>query len=100
MPVLIDGFISAVAALVAARLCPRAGCAMFASHVSAEPASSFILKELQLKPLSQAEMRLGEGTGAVCALPLLDMALAVYSGMSTFSQIGMESYKPQGGEGV
>jgi nicotinate-nucleotide--dimethylbenzimidazole phosphoribosyltransferase len=100
VPILIDGFISAVAALVAVRLCPRAGCAMFASHVSAEPAASLILRELQLKPLIQAEMRLGEGTGAVCALPLLDMALAVYNGMSTFSQIGMESYKPQGGAGA
>lgn len=100
VPILIDGFISAVAALAAVRLCPRAGCAMFASHVSAEPAAGMILEELRLKPLIRAEMRLGEGTGAVCALPLLDMALAVYNGMSTFSQIGMEAYKPQGGEGT
>ena len=97
VPILIDGFISAISALVAVRLCPRAEVAMLASHVSAEPAAKLILEALHLKPLLCAEMRLGEGTGAVCALPLLDMALAVYGGMSTFDQIGIEAYKPLGG---
>lgn len=47
-----------------------------------------------MKPMITAGLRLGEGTGAVCAWPLLDMALAVYQEMSTFSEIGIEPYKP------
>ena len=97
VPVIIDGFISAVAALAAARIAPISAFAMLASHVSAEPASRLVLELLGKKPLICAEMRLGEGTGAVCALPLLDMALAEYGGMSTFSDIGIEAYTPQGG---
>lgn len=98
MPVMIDGFISAISALVAAKLCPRAVCAMLPSHVSAEPAGRAVLAALSLKPLICAEMRLGEGTGAVTALPLLDMALAVYTSSASFAHIGMEGYTPQGGE--
>ena len=65
---------------------------MLAAHVSAEPASKRLLDELGLKPMITAGLRLGEGTGAVAALPLLDMALAVYDGMVTFDNIGMEAY--------
>ena len=65
---------------------------MLAAHVSAEPAAARLLRELGLKPMISAGMRLGEGTGAVAALPLLDMALAVYDGMVTFDNIGMEAY--------
>ena len=98
IPVLVDGFISAVAALVAARLCPRAGQAMLASHLSGEPATHLVLEALGLDPLICAGMHLGEGTGAVAALPLLDMALAVYGGMVSFDDISIEAYAPQGGE--
>lgn len=98
VPVLIDGFISATAALCALRLCPQAGKAMFASHVSAEPAGALLLEVLGKKPLITARMRLGEGTGAVAAMPLLDMALAVYSEAYTFDDCGVEAYQPQGGE--
>lgn len=94
MPVLIDGFISAAAALIAARLCPAAKNYMIATHVSGEPASHLILQELGLKPFLTAGMSLGEGTGAVAALPLLDMACAVYGGMRTFEQIAIEPYQP------
>ncbi len=97
VPVIIDGFISASAALAAVRIAPISAFAMLASHVSAEPASRLVLDMLGKKPLICAEMRLGEGTGAVCALPLLDMALAEYGGMSTFSDIGIKAYTPQGG---
>lgn len=96
VPVLIDGFISATAALCALRLCPQAGKAMFASHVSAEPAGALMLETLGKKPLITAEMRLGEGTGAVAAMTLLDMALAVYSEAYTFDDCGVEAYQPQG----
>ena len=95
VPVLMDGFISTVAALCALRLCPGSGKAMVASHVSAEPAGSLILDALGKKPLITAEMRLGEGTGAVAAIPLLDMALALYSEGTTFEGTGIEAYTPQ-----
>ncbi|WP_367924327.1 nicotinate-nucleotide--dimethylbenzimidazole phosphoribosyltransferase [uncultured Ruthenibacterium sp.] len=97
IPVLIDGFISAVAALCATRLCPNATKAMLASHVSAEPAGSLLLQALEKRPLITAGMRLGEGTGAVAAIPLLDMAQAVYSECYTFEQSGIEAYTPQEG---
>ena len=94
VPVLADGFISCVAALCAVRACPLAKKAVFASHVSAEPAGHMVLEALGLEPLITARMRLGEGTGAVAAMPLFDMAAAVYRGMSTFSDIEIEEYKP------
>jgi nicotinate-nucleotide--dimethylbenzimidazole phosphoribosyltransferase len=94
LPVLIDGFISSVAALIASRLCPRAEIALLASHVSSEPAAAAALKALGLRPLITAELRLGEGTGGVAALPLLDLALAVYHGSSSFDDIGVTAYTP------
>ena len=97
VPVLIDGLISAVAALCALRLCPAAGKAMLASHVSAEPAGGLVLEALGKQPLITAGMRLGEGTGAVAAMPLLDLALAVYRESYTFEEGGIEAYQPQGG---
>lgn len=92
--VVIDGFISSVAALAAAQFLPNAADFMLASHRSAEPAGEAILDRLGLKPLIQADMCLGEGTGAVAAMPLLDMAADVYKRMSTFEEIQMENYKP------
>ena len=97
VPVLIDGLISAVAALCALRLCPAAGKAMLASHVSAGPAGGLVLEALGKQPLITAGMRLGEGTGAVAAMPLLDLALAVYRESYTFEEGGIEAYQPQGG---
>ncbi|MDR2665124.1 MAG: nicotinate-nucleotide--dimethylbenzimidazole phosphoribosyltransferase [Oscillospiraceae bacterium] len=94
IPVLIDGFISSCAALAASRLMPSSTCAMLSSHVSGEPAGGAVLKALGLRPLINAGMRLGEGTGAIAAIPLLDMALAVYHGSSSFSDIGMDAYRP------
>lgn len=89
VPVLIDGVISAVAALTAYRLCPRVRAAMIATHVSAEPAGPMLLGALSLMPLICAGFRLGEGTGAVTAVPMLDMALTVYEDMCSFADIGM-----------
>jgi len=100
VPIIIDGLISAVAALVAKRLCPAAGCAMLASHCSAEPAAQAILQTLEMEAVLYAGLKLGEGTGAVCLLPLLDMALAVYHGSATFGSSGVQQYRPLGGEGV
>ena len=95
VPVVIDGFISGAAALCAARLCPGATFALLASHVSAEPAGGLMLDALELSPLISAGMRLGGGSGAVAALPLLDMALAVYHSGQTFGRLGIDAYTPQ-----
>ena len=97
IPILIDGLISSVAALVASRLVPNCVTAMLASHCSKEPVAQAILDELGLSAILFADMKLGEGTGAVCMLPLLDMALAVYHGSVSFAETGIEQYVPQGG---
>ncbi len=93
---LVDGFISSVAALCAQRMLPEAKDFMLATHVSREPAGAFLLKTLNLTPVITAGMALGEGTGAVAAMPLLDMALAVYYG-ATFDDISVQAYQPLGG---
>ena len=95
IPIIIDGVISAVAALTAARICPEAVSAMLPSHMSREPAMIRIMAELNLAPILHADMALGEGTGAVALLPLLDMALRVYHGPHTFDDLGMAAYTPQ-----
>ncbi len=94
VPVLIDGFISSVAALCAARICPDALGYMLATHRSDEPAGQLLLDSLGLKPFLIAGMRLGEGTGAVAGIPALDMAFAVYHSMATFEEIKVEAYQP------
>ncbi|MCD7766374.1 MAG: nicotinate-nucleotide--dimethylbenzimidazole phosphoribosyltransferase [Lachnospiraceae bacterium] len=93
VPVLIDGFISSVGALLAAHLCPAAKDYMLATHVSKEPAARRILKELDLEPALDAGMCLGEGSGAVAAFPLIDMGAEIYHRMSTFDQIQVEAYQ-------
>lgn len=93
--VLVDGFISSVAALCAQRMMPESKDFMLASHVSREPAGAILLETLGLKPVIAAGMALGEGTGAVAVMPLIDMALAVYRG-ATFGDIQVEAYVPQG----
>ncbi|CAB1244528.1 Nicotinate-nucleotide--dimethylbenzimidazole phosphoribosyltransferase [Ruminococcaceae bacterium BL-6] len=94
LPVLMAGFFSAGAARAAARIAPLCADYILASHESAEPAGKLLLRRLGKSPLITAGMCLGEGTGAVAALPLLDMAFAVYRDMSTFGEIEMEAYRP------
>lgn len=98
VPVLIDGLISSIAALIAYRLCPNANCAMLASHCSAEPAAQMILNELGLRASIFADLKLGEGTGAVCLIPLLDLALSVYHDAAAFQESGIEQYELQEGD--
>lgn len=93
IPIVIDGFISAVGALVAASICPQVKSYMLSSHVSKEPAAHLILEALEVSPCLHCDMCLGEGTGAVAFFPLLDLASAVYHGMSNFEQIGVEQYQ-------
>ncbi len=95
VPVLMDGFISGVAALCAVRLCPAAAKAVFASHCSTEPAARLVLEALGKTPLLTAGLHLGEGTGAVASIPLWDMALAVYEGCYSFAEGGIVPYTPQ-----
>jgi len=93
IPVVIDGFISAVSAVLAVKMCPEITEYIIASHVSKEPAGKFVLDKLGLSPVITADMCLGEGTGAVALFPLLDMAYAVYSKMHTFENWnGDETY--------
>ena len=93
VPVVIDGFISCVAALIAQRICPQAGDYMIASHVSKEPAAHLSLETLGKEAVLHGEMCLGEGSGAVALFPFLDMGVAVYESMSTFEDIHVEQYK-------
>ena len=97
IPVIIDGVIVEAAALAAYRLCPACREYMFASHIGNELPAAMILEELDLKPLICAELALGEGTGAVAALPLFDMAQRVYAGVHTFDSLGMAAYTEKGG---
>lgn len=93
IPVVIDGFISCVAALVAQRICPLTRDYMIASHVSKEPAAAAILKALGKEAVLHGEMCLGEGSGAVALFPFIDMGLAVYESMSTFEDIKVDQYE-------
>ncbi|MBP3866754.1 MAG: nicotinate-nucleotide--dimethylbenzimidazole phosphoribosyltransferase [Eggerthellaceae bacterium] len=92
VPIVIDGFISALSAYTAAKLCPACTCAMLGSHVSAEPAARMLLEGIGVEPVIRAGLRLGEGTGAVLLFPLLDAALALYNG-TTFDATGIEAYE-------
>lgn len=93
IPVVADGVISLAAALCAEKILPGTRESMLPSHMDLEPASRPVQEELQLRGVIHAEVNLGEGTGAVMLFPLLDMALAIYEGSSSFSQIGMEQYE-------
>lgn len=93
IPVIIDGVISAVAAVTAERLFPGVKDYMLASHGGREPAHRLLLGELGLKPVIDADLALGEGSGAVMLFPLLDMALSVYKSAADFGDIGVENYK-------
>ena len=94
IPVVADGFISCVAALCAIRICPAVKDYVITSHKSKEPATMIILEALDIPVFLDCDMCLGEGTGAVTIYPILDMALAVYGGMCTFSDNQMENYVP------
>ena len=85
----VDGVIAGAAALVACRMEALAGLYLFPSHLSQEPAHAVILQELGLSPLLTLDMRLGEGTGAALAMPLLDAATRLVAEMATFADLGL-----------
>ena len=94
-PAVIDGLISTAAALCAMLLCPAAEKALFPSHHSGERRGAAVLDVFDLAAPLHAEMRLGEGGGAVMLLPLLDMALTLYRSGQSFDCLGIEAYTPQ-----
>ena len=92
IPVVIDGFISAVAALTAVKIVPECSPYILASHVSKEPAANLLLKELKKEAFLTCDMCLGEGSGAVALFPLLDFASQIYHQMSTFDEVSFDAY--------
>jgi nicotinate-nucleotide--dimethylbenzimidazole phosphoribosyltransferase len=89
VPVVIDGFISGAAALIAAGLCPQSKDYMIAGHCSVEPGHKLLLQYLGLKPLLDMEMRLGEGTGAALAMSLAEISVRILNEMATFAEAGV-----------
>ncbi|MHA0857151.1 nicotinate-nucleotide--dimethylbenzimidazole phosphoribosyltransferase [Paenibacillus sp. CMAA1364] len=90
-PVIIDGFISSAAALLAKAICPMSADYMIVSHASHEQAHRLVLQELQLRPMLDLDMRIGEGTGGVLCLHLLDAACRIVNEMATFESAGVSS---------
>ena len=86
VPVVVDGFIAGAAALVAAQLEPKSVAFMTASHISQEPGHIAQLRHLKLEPLFDYGLRLGEGTGALLAFPMLEAAARTLSEMATFAE--------------
>jgi nicotinate-nucleotide--dimethylbenzimidazole phosphoribosyltransferase len=87
--VLLDGFITGAAALAAARISPGSADVLIASHRSPEPGHALVLDALGLEPLLDLELRLGEGSGAALALPLLHASIAILREMATFADAGV-----------
>ncbi|MFO7170813.1 MAG: nicotinate-nucleotide--dimethylbenzimidazole phosphoribosyltransferase, partial [Chloroflexota bacterium] len=89
IPVVLDGYISTSAALVAVALAPRLRGFLIAGHRSAEPGHAIALEHLRLRPLLELDMRLGEGTGAALAIPIVRAAARVMREMATFEDAGV-----------
>ncbi len=89
MPLLLDGVVVTAAALVAERLAPGARQWWQAGHRSTEPAHALALRQLELEPIIDMRMRLGEGTGAAVALPVVRAAVATLASMATFDEAGV-----------
>jgi nicotinate-nucleotide--dimethylbenzimidazole phosphoribosyltransferase len=90
LPILLDGYAVGAAGLVAAQLDPMAREAMIATHRSAEPGHDLVLTELGLEPLLDLRLRLGEASGALLALPLIEAAGALHRQMGTFQESGVD----------
>lgn len=96
IPVVVDGFIAGSAAVVAAALSPRARDYFIASHRSVERGHRAALRHLRLRPLLDLNLRLGEGTGAVLAFPLLEAAVRLLNEMATFDEAGVSEALEEG----
>jgi nicotinate-nucleotide--dimethylbenzimidazole phosphoribosyltransferase len=89
IPVVVDGFVSTAGAIVALRLCPDVRDYIFFSHRSAEGGHGLILKRLGVKPMVNLNMRLGEGTGAVIGMFIIEAGIKAYNEMATFDEAGV-----------
>ena len=96
-PLLLDGVVVTAAALVAEKLAPGARQWWQAGHRSTEPAHALALRQLDLEPIVDLKMRLGEGTGAAVALPIVRAAVATLSSMATFDEAGISDAPRQRG---
>lgn len=94
VPVLLDGLITTAAALVAKGLAPSAVDAMIAGHLSTEPGHALQLESLELEPVLRLGMRLGEGSGAALAIPVLRSAVAILAQMGSFADLGLADENP------
>jgi len=90
IPVVIDGYISTVAALIAVSIEPKAKDYFIASHASAEPGARLANELLGIEPILRMEMCLGEGSGAALVFPIIDAAVSMMTHMATFAEVGME----------
>ncbi|MCD8371092.1 MAG: nicotinate-nucleotide--dimethylbenzimidazole phosphoribosyltransferase [Clostridiales bacterium] len=93
VPVILDGMISGVAALLAQAVCPHVTDYLLASHLGKEPSCALVMERLGLRPVIHGQMGLGEGTGAVMLFPLLDLAYEVYRENRTFADIHIDAYE-------
>jgi nicotinate-nucleotide--dimethylbenzimidazole phosphoribosyltransferase len=96
IPVVIDGFISGAAALIATALAPKLRDFLIAAHISAEAGHKVLLKHLGLNPLLDLGMRLGEGTGAALGIFLAELAARILAEMSTFTEAGVSERNESG----
>jgi len=88
-----DGFISTAAAAIAYAIEPSVRGYLFAGHQSEEPGHRVLLEYIGLKPILSLNMRLGEGTGAVLAMPIIESAMCLYNEMATFASAGVSGAK-------
>ncbi|MEE8057405.1 MAG: nicotinate-nucleotide--dimethylbenzimidazole phosphoribosyltransferase [Pseudomonadales bacterium] len=98
--VLVDGFIASVAALTALRIRPDIHSWLILGHQSAEPGHSWVIEALNITPLLQLQMRLGEASGAACAVPLLRLACALHNEMATFESANVSTAKWGGSRSI
>lgn len=91
MVVVVDGFISSAGALVAMRLCPALKDYLFFSHKSSEKGHQIFCEKEGIRPILDLDLRLGEGTGAACAMQIIENAVSIYNEMATFDDVGIKA---------
>ncbi|NLD37733.1 MAG: nicotinate-nucleotide--dimethylbenzimidazole phosphoribosyltransferase [Desulfatiglans sp.] len=91
MAVVVDGFISGAGALVAMRICPAVKDYLFFSHKSSEKGHMIFCEKENVRPILDLDLRLGEGTGAACAMQIIEDAVCIYNEMATFDDVGIEA---------
>lgn len=94
MTIVLDGYVTTAAALIAERLHPGSAGYFIAAHLSAEPGHRRALEHLKLQPFLEWDMRLGEGSGALLLMPMLDATAAIVSNMATFADLGIPKEAP------